>query len=142
MHYFIGGPDIVEVQIDESKFGKCKHNWGQRVEGGWVFGMIKKKANGLAGKAFLSIIPDRTADTLIPLIQQLVQPGTRIISDCHAPYMRLRRLGFDHVAVNHSEGFRTENYSIGHTDGSQMFNTNIIEGSLYITIYIIYTINV
>ena len=142
MHYFIGGLDIVEVQIDKSKFGKCKYNWGQRVEGVWVFGMIEKKANGLVDKAFLSIVPDRTADTLISLIQQFVRPGTRIISDCHASYMRLRRLGFDDVAVNHSEGFRTENYSIGHTDSSQMFNTNIIEGSLYITIYIIYTIDV
>lgn len=128
----LGGPDIIEVQIDESKFGKRKNNRGQRVEGVWVFGMVEKKANGRAGKVFMSIVPDRKADTLIPLIQQYIVPGTRVISDCHGPYMRLRNLGFDHIAVNHSIGFATTNNSIGHTNGNELFNTNMIEGNIYL----------
>ncbi|KAG2211040.1 hypothetical protein INT45_013617 [Circinella minor] len=42
--------------------------------------------------------------------------------------MRLRNLGFDHIAVNHSIGFATTNNSIGHTNGNELFNTNMIEG--------------
>ncbi|ELU13096.1 hypothetical protein CAPTEDRAFT_186616 [Capitella teleta] len=33
----IGGPDVI-VEINESKFGKCKYQRGHRVEGSWVFG--------------------------------------------------------------------------------------------------------
>lgn len=33
----LGGPGI-EVQIDESKFGRRKYYRGHRVEGVWVFG--------------------------------------------------------------------------------------------------------
>ena len=89
--------------------------------------MVEKK-NGRAGKAFLCIVPNRTADTLIPLIQNHVVPGTKIVSDCHAPYMRLRSLGYDHYAVNHSMGFATVNYSQGHNNGNTLYNSNMIEG--------------
>ena len=37
----IGGNGI-EVEIDESKFGKCKYHRGHRVEGQWVFGGREK----------------------------------------------------------------------------------------------------
>ena len=37
----IGG-NGVEVEIDESKFGKCKYYRGHRVEGQWVFGSREK----------------------------------------------------------------------------------------------------
>ena len=37
----IGG-NGVEVEIDESKFGKCKYYRGHQVEGQWVFGGPEK----------------------------------------------------------------------------------------------------
>ncbi|KCZ77845.1 hypothetical protein H311_01137, partial [Anncaliia algerae PRA109] len=37
----IGGPGI-QVQLDESKFGKRKYNRGRRIEGVWVFGGVEK----------------------------------------------------------------------------------------------------
>ena len=37
----IEGPGI-EVEIDESKFGKCKYYRGHRVEGQWIFGGCEK----------------------------------------------------------------------------------------------------
>ena len=40
----IGG-NGVEVEIDESKFGKHKYYRGHRVEGQWVFGGLKNTTN-------------------------------------------------------------------------------------------------
>jgi len=37
----LGGPGI-EVEIDESKFGRRKYHKGHRVEGQWVFGMFER----------------------------------------------------------------------------------------------------
>jgi hypothetical protein len=37
----IGGPGII-VEMDESKFGKCKYNMGHRVKGNWVWGCIER----------------------------------------------------------------------------------------------------
>ena len=68
----IGGPGRT-VQIDEAKFGKRQYNRGHCVDGCWVFGGVEK--NGMedgTNKYFCVVVPDRTAETLIPLIQRYV----------------------------------------------------------------------
>ena len=37
---YIGGPGI-EVQLDESKFGKRKYHKGHKVDGVWIFGDVE-----------------------------------------------------------------------------------------------------
>ena len=52
-------------------------------------------------------MPDRTAQTLLPLIQQHVQPGTVVHSDQWSAYStgaRLPNVG-SHATVNHSLRF-------------------------------------
>ena len=68
----IGGKDIV-VLIDESKFAKRKYNVGHRVVGGWVFGGRETENKK---KVFMVPVEDRTADTLIAVIQRWVAPGS------------------------------------------------------------------
>ena len=62
----IGG-NGVEVEIDESKFGKRKDYRGHWVEGQWVFGGREKynKRN-----VFMIPVENRKQETLIPIIQQ------------------------------------------------------------------------
>lgn len=55
---------------------------------------------------FLQRVENRTAETLLPLIQQWVVPGARIHSDCWAAYNGLAQLGYRHETVNHRENFR------------------------------------
>ena len=57
----IGGPGV-EVEIDESKFGK-KYNRGRQVGGHWVFGGTER----ITGECFLVEVEHRDAATLLPL---------------------------------------------------------------------------
>ena len=72
----IGGPGL-EVEIDESKFGRRKYNRGRYREGHWVFGGVQR----ITGDAFLVEVEHRDAATLLPIIQRHIRPGSTILSD-------------------------------------------------------------
>ena len=65
-------------------------------------------------------VPDRSTATLLPIIQQFVLPGTRILSDEWAAYFVLQTQGYDHGTVNYSEHF---------VDPVTQVHTNTVEGS-------------
>jgi transposase-like protein len=74
------------------------------------------------GAFFAVVVPDRTAATLLPLIQQFVLPGTRIISDGWSAYAQIENIpeqNYHHVVVNHSL------FYVDPFDGT---HTNTIEG--------------
>jgi transposase-like protein len=77
----IGDPNKT-VEIDESKFGKRKYSRGHPVKGQWMFGGVERES----GKTFLVHVPDRTADTLMAVIDAWIEPGTTVISDCWGAY--------------------------------------------------------
>ena len=65
-----GQPIIVE--IDESKFGKRKHNKGKRVDGVWVVGGVERTPER---KVFLLTVPNRNQNTLKLIIDTFVKDG-------------------------------------------------------------------
>ncbi|GFR10848.1 putative transposase-like protein [Trichonephila clavata] len=89
------------VEVDESKIGKRKYNRGHFVEGQWVFGGVERET----GRCFLVAVHDRTAETLLGLIESWIEPGTTVISDCWKSYERLSERGYNHLTVNHSLEF-------------------------------------
>ena len=86
------------VQIDESKFGKRKYHRGHHVEGQWVFGGIEQDSM----KCFLVAVERRDEETLLPIIQQWIEPGIIIVSDCWKAYCNLEKHGYVHRTVNQS----------------------------------------
>jgi transposase-like protein len=72
----IGGPNKT-VEIDESKFGRRKYHRGHPVKGQRVFGGVERES----GQLFLVPVQDRTADTILAVIRDWIEPGTRVISD-------------------------------------------------------------
>ena len=100
----IGGNGI-EVEVDESKFGKRKYYRGHRVEGQWVFGGREKYNKK---KVFMIPVHDRKQKTLLPIIKKWIHPGSIIHSDCWKSYNQLPKLGYTHVTVNHSKEFINE----------------------------------
>ena len=97
----IGG-NSVEVEIDESKFGKRKYHRGHRVEGQWVFCGGEKYDKS---KSFMIPVANRKVATLEKLIKKWIKPGSIIHSDCLKAYSKLSQMGYTHVTVNHSKEF-------------------------------------
>ena len=54
---------------------------------------------------YFEIVEDRSAATLLPLIQQYIKAGSTIISDCWKSYDKHSSLGYKHQTVNHSVEF-------------------------------------
>jgi transposase-like protein len=96
----IGGPNKT-VEIDESKFGRRKYHRGHPVKGQWVFGGVESEPS----RIFLVPMRDRTSDTLMGIINDWIEPGTTVISDCWAAYRNLESEGYTHRTVNHSIHF-------------------------------------
>ena len=122
----IGGPGII-VELNESKFGKRKYHQGHRVEGVWIFDGIERTDER---KCFLVAVPNRTARTLLDVIERHVLPGSIIHTDCWRACNRIEELGqlYEHFTVNHSVGYVTE----------EGVHTNTIEDKLFF--YLITTI--
>ncbi|KAG1664800.1 hypothetical protein GQR58_019668 [Nymphon striatum] len=72
----IGGPGMV-VEIDESKFFHRKYHRGRWTNGHWVLGMIERGTSECA----LVVVQDRKAETLLPLIQEVVLPRTIVLGN-------------------------------------------------------------
>ena len=96
----IGGPGHV-VKIDESAFVRRKHNVGRVVRTQWVFGGIDNETK----EGFLVEVDRRDADTLLPILQQYVLPGTTVVSDLWQAYNTINALGYNHLTVNHRMNF-------------------------------------
>lgn len=111
----IGGPGHI-VEIDESKFGhKQKYHRGRFGEGPWVFGAIDRATKA----AIVFRVPNRKRETLLPIMQRHILPGTTIHSDEFTPYRTLHNHGYIHLTVNHSENF---------VDPFTGVHTNTVEG--------------
>lgn len=86
------------IEIDESAFGKKKYGKGKPNEITWVFGAVERD-----GLARATIVEDRGAKTLIPLVKEYVEYGSTIISDEWASYNQLKSHGFDHRTICHKK---------------------------------------
>lgn len=109
----IGGHNKI-VEIDESKFGKRKYNVGRLIEGQWVFGGICRETRA----CFMVPVDKRDSETLLAVIEERIEPGTTIISDCWKAYNCLEEKGYKHLTVNHSVNF---------VDPTTLAHTNNIE---------------
>ena len=118
----VGGPGI-EVEIDESKFGKRKYHRGKHVEGVWVVGMVERTPER---RIALVPVSSRDADIIATLILDNVHVRSIIITDGWLAYPSAIKLinanhnaNFTHSIVNHSKNFVEK-------DGT---HTNHVEGT-------------
>ena len=77
----LGGVGRV-VEIDESLVSKRKANRDRQLPQRWVFGIYDVEAK----VGYLQEVPDRSAATLLPIIERYIAPGSIIRSDEWAAY--------------------------------------------------------
>ena len=102
---FLGGRNVI-VQIDESLFKhKPKYHRGRApASEQWVFGICDTSTT--PGVTYMEIVPDRRAQTLIPIIERVVRHGSIIHSDQWAAYRQLSaNVNYTYATVNHSVNF-------------------------------------
>jgi len=93
-----GGPDTV-VQIDEKVVAKKRKHAGEPTyDDQWIFGLYDTAMK----RGHLQLISDRSEDTLIPILQKYVKPGSTVFSDPFPSYGHLQDCGYRHFVVNHS----------------------------------------
>lgn len=109
----VGGPGHV-VQIDESVITKRKHNKGRVVPEQWILGILDTTTN----IGIVRYVQRRDANTLLPIIRDVVKQGSEIWTDEWRAYNRLSNLGFVHHTVCHKREFKA-------ADGTC---TNAVEG--------------
>jgi len=67
----------------------------------WVFGLYDTTSK----LGHIELVDDRSAQTLLPIIQRFIQPRSTIYSDQWPAYAQLRNMRYRHMTVNHSQNF-------------------------------------
>lgn len=80
-----------------------KYNRGRWKKPVWVLGILHRQ--GRRKLPIFKIIPNRSADVIIPIIRKYVLPGSEITTDCWRAYNRLQHLNYTHHKVNHKRYF-------------------------------------
>jgi len=98
----IGGEGCI-VEVDETLFTRRKANAGRILPEQWVLGGICRET----GECFLACVHDRCATTLLTVIEERVQKGSDVYTDCWRGYStaQLGEAGFNHFTVNPSINF-------------------------------------
>jgi transposase len=104
-----------EVEMDESYFGGRRKGKRGRGAGGKVavFGLLKR-----GGRVYTAIIPDAKSTTLIPIIEEKVEPDSIVFTDTFRSYNALDVAGFEHHRINHSKLFANK---ANHINGIENF---------------------
>jgi transposase len=104
-----------EVEADESYFGGVRKGKRGRGAAGKVavFGLLKR-----GGKVYTAIIPNAKTETLLPIIQEKVEPDSIVYTDTFTSYNALDVSEFHHRRINHSKLFADKQ---NHINGIENF---------------------
>jgi transposase len=104
-----------EVEADESYFGGVRKGRRGRGASGKVavFGLLKR-----GGKVYTAIIPNAKTETILPIIEEKVEPDSIVYTDTFRSYNALDVSDFRHHRINHSRLFADKH---NHINGIENF---------------------
>jgi len=99
----LGGPRVI-VQVDETKLNHNvkSHRGRGPIRPAWCLCITDTSSQPATG--FATMIPDRTAATIIPIIKRVVRSGSIIHSDEARVYQSLKQ-NYEHSSVCHKYNF-------------------------------------
>ncbi|KAF1746302.1 hypothetical protein GCK72_022755 [Caenorhabditis remanei] len=112
----IGGNGHI-VEIDETNVHTRKYGRGKEKSDDWILGGVDRES----GKVFVCQVPNRTALTLVPLLQANIDRDSIVYSDKWASYSQLKKYFTSHFTVKHKTQFVN-------LVGTRLVCTNGIEG--------------
>ena len=88
-----------EVEADENCFGGVRKGKRGRGAAGKIvfFGLLKR-----SGKVYTAIIPDARTETLMPIIEEQIEPDNIVYTDTFKAYNALDVSCFHHHRINHN----------------------------------------
>ena len=104
-----------EVEADESYFGGVRKGKRGRGAAGKiaVFGLLKRN-----GKVYTAIIPNARTETLMPIIEERVEPDSIVYTDMFWAYNALDVSDFHHHRIDYSRLFAKQG---NHINGIENF---------------------
>ena len=92
-----------EVEIDETFIGGVKTGKRGRGAAGKSLVLIAAEIRGVRmGRIRLVVIPDATATTLIGTVEDLVEPGSDVVTDGLSSYAGLPKSGYHHTVSRYT----------------------------------------
>lgn len=90
------------VEVDEVFLGGVKPGKRGRGAAGKILILIAVEDKGKSGfgRIRIRIIPNAKAETLIPAIKTMIEPGSVIRTDKHASYPAVTKQGYRHTAID------------------------------------------
>lgn len=120
----LGGANKV-VQIDEAKlnFNVKSHRGRSAIAPDWAITMVD--VSTFPGRGYAEMVPDRSAATLVPIIESVVRSGSSIHTDEWSAYSTLNnRNSYNHLKLAHKYNF-VDPISGVHTQNVESFNNKI-----------------
>jgi len=85
-----------------------------------IFGMMQR-----GGEVIIQMLSNVKQNTIAPVIQKMISPGTLIYTDEYSIYARLTQWGYGHKSVNHGQGEYARDED---GDGFYEVHVNTMEG--------------
>lgn len=93
---------VAHLKIGQVMFLSLQYNVGRMPAQVWVLGILCEEYN--PPRPIFQVVPNRAANTLVPIIRHHIKAGTTVVTDCWAAYRTLNQF-FDHQTANHSRNF-------------------------------------
>jgi hypothetical protein len=119
-----------EVEVDETFIGGKARNMhkskrAEKIHGtgvldkSAVLGLLERHGPDGHSRVRAGTVPNRKRKTLVPIVEQTVEPGAEVMSDAHHAYKSLNE-AYIHEFIDHAEAYVRGNV---HTNGIENFWT-------------------
>lgn len=126
LEYFANGYQFTSTcQLDECCLSRrVKFHRGSAVGPvAWIWGCCCVAT----GRILILPVINRSAATLVPIIEKYICKGTKVLTDGWGAYGSLNAIGYEAYSVNHSNTFQIQYYS-PENNKIEIVDTNMMEG--------------